>query len=106
MSNVDVALQLHFALFKGSSGFLLKPVEMRTTRTNADLEDGCYWPPFRDTLHRTTIELITLHALPKRGEERPRLDGSRGDCHKYVPDMSGKPRPPDDSEPSSPAVRL
>jgi len=29
MSNVDVSLHLHFALFKGSRGFVLKPTEMR-----------------------------------------------------------------------------
>eukprot|EP00966_Prymnesium_polylepis_P121521 2808497-Prymnesium_polylepis.1 len=32
MSNTDVPVQLHFALFTGSDGFRLKPPEMRSTR--------------------------------------------------------------------------
>jgi len=166
MSNVDVALQLHFALFKGSAGFVLKPHDMRHAKSssrnlsilqsyvaaaadeklgggcrkesvmltatclsalqNVDNEEAalgaarsrmqqgnqktkrgpttdCYWPPPRDRLHRTTITLLSLHGLPKRGEARPRYEGSRSACHKFVPTLSGIAIAPDSLLPSSPA---
>eukprot|EP00966_Prymnesium_polylepis_P051330 1187930-Prymnesium_polylepis.2 len=72
MSYSDLAVQLHFALFNGSGGFVLKPAEMcaATQRTEdstrsekAEAED--FWPPAREWLHRTTITLMSLHNLPK-----------------------------------------
>eukprot|EP00966_Prymnesium_polylepis_P059143 1370937-Prymnesium_polylepis.1 len=33
MSNVDLPVALHFALFKGSGGFVLKPLEMCDSQT-------------------------------------------------------------------------
>eukprot|EP00966_Prymnesium_polylepis_P047997 1111329-Prymnesium_polylepis.2 len=38
MSNVDLAVQVHFALFHGSAGFVLKPREMH--RLNPPKERG------------------------------------------------------------------
>ena len=73
MSNVDVPVQLHFALFNGTCGFVLKPPKMRPTSSDApadergspkDKEDD-FWPPPRDRLYRTTLELLSLHQLPK-----------------------------------------
>lgn len=77
MSNNDVALQLHFALFSGSGGYILKPPGMRTPAEIGDAprdsrvsEDESFvsrpfWPPPREHLHRTTIKIISLHNLPK-----------------------------------------
>jgi hypothetical protein len=80
-SNVDTGLMLHYALFKGSGGYVLKPVEMQVppspvasspggnSRSTAEEEDADdnedYWPPPRKRLHRTTLEIISLHQLPK-----------------------------------------
>mmetsp|Transcript_87263 Transcript_87263/g.262240 ORF Transcript_87263/g.262240 Transcript_87263/m.262240 type:complete len:157 (+) Transcript_87263:1179-1649(+) len=128
---VDLAVNLHFALFNGSNGFLLKPAEMLATlppaeilQTSpcADVSASCsspqrsassvllrvgsdvlnerstaplsaepptyhrvrkaasaesimiddvhqddanvYWPPAREWLHRTSIQMISLHNLP------------------------------------------
>jgi hypothetical protein len=57
MSNVDLPLTLHFALFNGSGGFTLKPQEMRI--------EGTFWPPSRVQLVRTTVDILSLHNLPK-----------------------------------------
>ena len=38
------------------------------------------------------------------GERRPRYDGCRGACHKYVPELSGGIAGPDNSLPSSPIL--
>ena len=68
MSNNDLATQLHFALFNGSGGYVLKPPEMRTGgASTAEAAGGAdeYWPPPRAELHRTTIEILSLHNLPK-----------------------------------------
>ena len=74
MSNPDLAAQLHFALFDGSGGYVLKPKEMRTAPSGgragaisaeADGHFDEYWPPPRAELHRTTIEILSLHNLPK-----------------------------------------
>eukprot|EP00966_Prymnesium_polylepis_P053485 1236752-Prymnesium_polylepis.1 len=103
MCNVDVPVQLHFALFNSSEGFVLKPLEMRSepaensspvapqaegkgwnpvqrtvssemgtrpselTRVSSVLvdNDDMYWPPPRDRLYHTAIELISLHNSPK-----------------------------------------
>ena len=124
-NKVDAAVQLHFALFDGSAGFVLKPPEMRRIdagslsrassmasieegedgeeSVNAD-DDDDYWPPARKQLHRTTIEVISLHNLTKRGEQRPRFDTANGSCHKYVPELSGASVPPDSSEASEPEL--
>ena len=69
-------------------------------------DDDDYWPPPREALHRTTIETISLHNLPKRTERRPRFDGSRGACHKHHPELSGAAAPPDQHKQSSPALTL
>ena len=98
MCQNDVPVQLHHTLFNGTGGYVLKPLEMRT---------GVPWPPPRDSLRRVTIEVLSLHNLPKRGERRPRLEGSRGDCHKYFPEeLSGIRALPDASEPSTAGVEF
>eukprot|EP00966_Prymnesium_polylepis_P248310 5740934-Prymnesium_polylepis.3 len=86
MSNNDLGVQLHFALFFGSSGYVLKPEGMRRRHRNdeasddddqsggAVMNDEDYWPPPRDMLYRATIDLISLHALPKvKSSHEPRL---------------------------------
>jgi len=99
MSNVDLPLTLHFALFNGSGGFTLKPQEMRI--------EGTFWPPSRVQLVRTTVDILSLHNLPKRGERRPSLEGSRGACHKHhEQELSGTSSPPNLVGPSSPAITL
>jgi len=96
----DLAVQLHFALFNGSEGYVIKPPEMRAAGTDC-------WPPHREMLHRTTIEILSLHTLPKRGERRPRYDGSRVACHEYLPELSGANAPPCTSmDLSTPAISL
>lgn len=113
MSNNDLPLQLHFALFDRFGGYLLKPSEMReemrdlchpplstrlSTRpsvrlsstqplssdTNAhvdaaedpqspgaapalpDSQDGdAYWPPPREIVDVTVMDILSLHNLPK-----------------------------------------
>ena len=98
MSNVDVPLQLHYALFKGCSGYVLKPPEMLgapptvieagSTRSSSDAylnlsgiftravrgtgldehsydPELAYWPPPRKTLRCITLDLFSLHNLPK-----------------------------------------
>ena len=83
MSNIDLAVQFHFALFKRSGGFLLKPPnmcgpkeaqqpnacpvsakEMPSGQTN---ETDEYWPPHREWVQRTTLEILSLHMCPKVG---------------------------------------
>ena len=71
-SYVDVALQLHYAMFKGSGGFVLKPREMREMEQPESDEiaeglllDDVLWPPPRQELHRISIEILSLHNLPK-----------------------------------------
>lgn len=120
MSNMDVPLQLHFALFSSSSGgFVLKPPEMRvitpieedgrtTIGQDGNHPDQLYlhWPPSRKRLFCATIRVLSLHTCPKRGERRPRLHGRRLACHRYHPELSGSPAPPNNADPSSPAVTL
>ena len=71
---VDLAVQLHFALFDGSGGYVLKPPEMRSrfpweekdsTTPRLGAEDDVYWPPPRPRLHRVTVDILSLHNLPK-----------------------------------------
>jgi len=109
MSNIDLPLQLHFALFGLSGGFVLKPHEMRLV-PREDLvtqsADIAYWPPPCEGLCRTTISLLSLHNLPKNREQRPRLNGSRGGSHQFVPQLSGASAPPDYLAPVSPKLSL
>jgi len=156
MSNNDVPVQLHFALFKHSAGFVLKPREM-CVRTAGDKEEMSargsqstllraasdqglllvdqrgtdagqglgardaaasrdqmghrgssgslqgvssgtgsshdsvddFWPPPRQRLERVTLEIVSLHNCPKRGEQRPRWSGSRSACHAWARHRSG-----------------
>jgi len=196
MSNNDLAMQLHYALFNGSGGYVLKPLEMsgaylsatrsaddddddrellsmsvegsrgtcsssrafserkssaaprpssrRSTAidsesdardtsltatrsskprfskkacsfmggfafgetTGDDGRDDSYWPPAREELQCIDISVLSLHALPKRGEQRPRYDGSRGACHGYHPELSGKAIPPNSLNPSCPQLSV
>ena len=46
------------------------------------------WPPPRERLCRATIRIISLHNLPKRGELRPKVQGSREACHKFAPKLT------------------
>jgi len=85
-SEVDLAVSLHFALFKGSAGYILKPAEMLVSPSevaashsespggsNKDHKGGlqastandAYWPPWREEIHRTSVKFISLHNLPK-----------------------------------------
>ena len=69
MSNNDLAVHLHFALFNGSKGFVLKPPGMLGHLSDAADADGNtdedYWPPPCDQLHIATIDLLSLHNLVK-----------------------------------------
>jgi len=116
MSHNDFAMQLHFALFNGSRGYLIKPPEMRGIATTTvqnrqeDTSRDAYWPPPLETCHCVTIETFTLHNLPKRGEQRPRYEGRRGACHRYHPELSGPVSatgaPPNNLPESSPALSV
>eukprot|EP00966_Prymnesium_polylepis_P295301 6819220-Prymnesium_polylepis.1 len=120
MSNNDAPLQLHFALFKGAAGYVLKPDEMcvhaddgeagvrptaasmSPTETSPARQSiprvvsgrAVRWPPPREVLHRTTIEILSLHRCPKRGEQRPCFSGSREACHAFASELSGSPSLP------------
>ena len=90
------------ALFElsGGHGYVLKPVEMRT---------DVMWPPARKTVRRVTVEVISLHHLPARGEHRPETSkGKRSACHQYENHLSGLSVPPKASAASlrSPSVAL
>eukprot|EP00966_Prymnesium_polylepis_P336271 7391502-Prymnesium_polylepis.3 len=72
MSSSDLPVQLHFALFNGSGGFVLKPSGMRAakqrneeTAMSEEVEDGSFWPPARKWLHHTIVKFVSLHNLPK-----------------------------------------
>eukprot|EP00966_Prymnesium_polylepis_P058586 1356949-Prymnesium_polylepis.1 len=87
----DVSVQLHFALFNGHGGFVLKPKEMRggssrrasAERGNEQLDDDNGWPPPRKFLQCIAVHAISLHNLPKvcgrcthpelRGQQSQRL---------------------------------
>jgi len=111
-SNNDLAVQLNFALFNGAGGFVLKPAEMRPSVPNpSEPHEGgddsdALWPPAHSRLHRASVEIVSLHNLPKRGERRPRYAGSRSACHDYHVELSGEVAPPDDLEPSWPSVQI
>ena len=138
VTDPDLAVQLHFALFKGTGGYLLKPADMtrhqadddpatlshatsacgsdpplqtavqrrssqedssrkedgKICRNSDQKEDGknrrksdkdskvdneddvqeAYWPPSRERLHRASLEIISLHQLPKVGWHSLALD--------------------------------
>jgi len=105
MSNNDLPVQLHYALFKGSGGYVLKPAEMRVEQLG-EQEDAVRWPPARVKLHHATIHVLSLHNLPKRGEQRPRYSGSRGACHQYARQLSGSFAPPNGQDLSSPGLQM
>jgi len=122
MSNNDLPLQLHYALFKGSRGFVLKPSEMTSQGKATDVEPGqsCthedvkptteselqdvdgYWPPPRKQLQCVTINLFSLHNLPTHGERRPKFDGRHEACHNFAPQLSGSPARPTNEPTTSP----
>ena len=122
MSNVDLPLQLHHALFNGTDGFVLKPPEMLLAGPDegatgqeggleatevGGVEADRWWPPQREQLHCVSIEILSLHNCPKTHERRPRLVGRRAECHKYLRDLlSGTEAKPDSFEPCSPAVSV
>ena len=67
-SKPDLAVQLHFALFKDRAGYVLKPPEMRPASDEQDESTAtCFWPPPRESLHRATLHVLSLHNLPKVG---------------------------------------
>ena len=108
--SLDLATQVHVALFTRSEGYVLKPPEMLHESSEAHsaeqqvYDPDAFWPPPRETLHCTTIDVLSLHNLPKRGECRPDLSEA---FHTYLgKELSGLPRPPNDANPSSPAIWL
>eukprot|EP00966_Prymnesium_polylepis_P227203 5257485-Prymnesium_polylepis.1 len=74
-SNVDLPLQLHYALFNKTDGYVLKPPEMlsrgllRVSKDDHGLSDlglAHSWPPQRERLHCVSISDPTLtHTLPE-----------------------------------------
>jgi len=111
-SESDLSVQLHFALFKGHGGYVIKPKEMRlassrhtsaeeSTGDDKHVEDSGGWPPPREHLQCVTLQIVSLHQLPKRGERRPSYDGTRRACHQYHPELSGDSAPPNGLNPSS-----
>jgi len=106
MSNNDIPVHLHFALFHGSGGYVLKPPAMRGIVAEDSWTKDDFWPPIRDRLHRAQIDVLSLHNLPKRSEQRPRFGEGRGDLHRYVPQLSGSVVLPDNSDVSSPTLSM
>lgn len=141
MSNTDLAVHLHFALFNSSGGYMLKPPAMLHDATHPltsqassehtpsraqlrpqlssasslllleasesnEAHEEDYWPEPSETIHRTTVDILALHRLPKRGEQRPSYQGSRAACHRYVPELSGAAVPPNKLDQSNPAIMI
>jgi len=107
MSNNDHSVQFHHALFNRSTGYVLKPSEMRPGNALSEDDehnDEAYWPPPRKKLCCVTLTFANLHNLPKIRERRPRFGGARSDCHKHVPELSGAAAPPTNTAPSSPSL--
>ena len=98
----DLPTQLHHALFAlgGGLGYVLKPAEMR--------EAPARWPPPRQHLTRVSVRLVSLHLLPTRMENRPRLHaGAHTACHEHVPHLSSRtPQPTKAGTVSSPSIQL
>jgi len=91
----------------------LKPPDMITALVEGTGEDDqngrpqnadAYWPLSCEKLQGTTIEIISFHFIPKRGEQRPHYAGHRGGCHNFHPELSGPSARPTESDPSSPVV--
>eukprot|EP00966_Prymnesium_polylepis_P297479 6873167-Prymnesium_polylepis.4 len=68
MSEIDVPVQLYFALFNGTHGFVLKPKEMLDPTA---YHEDAYWPPPREHLHCAIFEVLAL--LTPQGEGSPIL---------------------------------
>jgi len=65
------------------------------------------WPPPREQLHRTTVEILSFHNAPKLRERRPQLNGRHAMCHEHHPELSGATVPPNvGEEPTSPALSI
>ena len=64
-----------------SQGYVLKPLGMRISEPD--------WPPASLTLTRVTLEILSLHGLPRPTESRPCLEGRHARCHQYAPQLSG-----------------
>ena len=95
----DLPTQLHHALFEGSQGYVLKPLGMRAPEPD--------WPPPSLTLTRVTLEILSLHGLPRPTESRPSLEGRHARCHQYEPQLSGaSPQLPVQGGVSSPRVSV
>lgn len=112
MSNCDLPVHLHFALFNRSTGFVLKPREMRAgadesgNASRGGQSDEVYWPPPRDKLHCVSVNIHSLHNLPQGGEQRPRYSGSCSACHQYHPELSGRAVAPRSVHSSSPSIKV
>lgn len=96
----DLPVQLHYALFDRSGGYVLKPRGM--------LDDGGRFPPERQDVHRVSLRVLSLHHLPKRAERRGRREGPHAACHVHLPELSlglsGANAPPDDAPTSTPSL--
>jgi len=120
VSNVDLPLKCLFALFKGTTGYVLKPSLMRAASPKVEggaLEAGHvevgqaksyddFWPRPREILDCVNVEIFSLHNLPKRGERRPNYSGERSSCHEYHPELSGAAAPPDNLDPTLPHLTV
>jgi len=114
----DMAVQLHFALFNGHKGYVLKPKGMQVqsdprgssvlegAQDNGQPDDDRCWPPPRKFLQCVTLNCLSLHNLPKRRERRPRYNGSRAQCHEYHRELSGTSAPPNSKIPSTPSITV
>ena len=102
MCFVDIPLQLHYSLFDRTGGYAIKPQEMRRGLSAAGTNPP-RWPPHRKTIHLATIQVLSLHNLPKRSEARPRMQGP---CHDFAPELSGASSPPDNGEQSCPQITI
>jgi len=88
----------------GGAGLVLDGISEKEVDVTEDEQH--FWPPWHDYLHRITVDVLTLHNLPKRGEQRPSHAGSRGLAHKYHPELSGQTVPPNKLYASSPSATV
>jgi len=82
-------------------GYVLKPPEMRVP--------DAAWPPARQTVTRVTLNVVSLHHLPTRGEQRPwTTSGKHSGCHNFTTLSGGVSVPPKASAAavSSPSIQL
>ena len=77
-----------------SQGYVLKPLGMRISEPD--------WPPASLTLTRVTLEILSLHGLPRPTESRPCLEGRHARCHQYAPHAPHAPHAPQRRTPRSP----